>query len=344
MALTTGERSLHKVTVASEMTHGTRVDPTAYLNMESNGIIDLDRAYAAPQEDYGKFSDTQPNRGTYGVRLARMPLRGVVRFEDLQEFLAPSLAGGVTPATVSTGVYSWVYAADDTSDTLTSKTVQEGDNIQAYEMTYGLIDRLRLSYNALAAPGNSPWMLEADFIGQDKKATSFSGTPATVNNAETAMGHLTTCAIGATGTSYAGLSNTVGLLAFDVTVQVGVIPRVYGAASNDAFQVHGRGIRSAVWTAMFLEMAGTKSALWDIFQVAGPQPTDQRMRVACTGTAIAGGFNKQMYIDGRIEFTAVPVAEQNGGTVYNATGRYIDDSTLSSNIEVTVQNGIATLV
>jgi hypothetical protein len=342
MALTTGERSLHKAAIGVEGTHGTAVPPTTYLNMESSAIVDLDRAYAAPQEDYGQISDTQPNRGTYGVKLARMPVRGVVRYEDIMRIFLAGLCGGITPTLVATGVYLWVFNADNTGDTLNSYTVEEGDNLQAFRMTYALVDRIRLSFNALAAPGNSPWTIEADFIGQDKIAASFTGTPSAIASAETAMGHLSTASFGSVSTAFASLSNLVGLLAFDITINVGVIPRVYGKVTGDTFDVHGRGVRPVTFTGTFLEMAGTETAIYDTFHVAGAAPTEQRMRVATGGTALDGSHNKQMYIDGRIRYTAAPVQEQNGASVFAASGVYVADSTLASNIGISVQNGIAT--
>lgn len=342
MAAVVGERSLHKITSSVEATHGTRVNPTIVMNFDSSGMIALDRAADEPQEDYGLISRHQPGRANYGVKLAHLPLRGVLRFEDLQGHLSCGLAGGVVPSLVSGTTYLWAFAGDDTADTIDSRTFQDITNVQGYEMSYAMVERYRFSFNALAAPVNAPWMLEVDYIGQDRINAGAAGAPVAVAGAETAMGHLTTIAFGSTATAFNALAAMAGLLQADITIQTGVTPRKWGG-SSDTFDTHGRLNREGTFTLTFWEKTATKTGIWDVFAVAGTIPTDQRMRINAIGTALSSG-NKNFIIDARVRFTTFAAQEVNGGTVYVVSGVFVDDATLASDVKISLNNAVATVL
>ena len=344
MALSQGERSLHIVQVGAETVHGTPVAATQRLAGFSTGIANLDRSPSKVSEDFGDLTQNEPGRGYYGVRLAKMPYRSDLKYEECIRLFAAGIEGGVTPSTVASGVYSWAFLGDLNADSLTSLTIEEGDNIQAYQMAYGLVESYRLSYNALAAPGNSPWQIEANFIGQDMVPISFTGSVSVVANAETPMGHLTRAYIGTTSTVWGSLSEQIGLLAFDITLPTGVVPRVYGAAT-DTFLTHGRAKRDPTGTMTFYQTSSTKSALFDPFRTftgGSPVMVEFRLRIQAIGGIIATTYHKQFTLDTRFRFAEVPHQEDaNGATVYAGRIELVNDATLGSDHLITVQNGIA---
>lgn len=338
-AFTTGERSLHVITLGQESTRGTGVTPTAILPGNSTGIETLDRAYASPNEDYGMFAMSQPGRANYGVRLATFPFSGVARYEDLYQLLKSSIEGGVSP--VHAAAYTRTYTRDTTADTLISQTIQEGDNLTAYQMVYGLSTQLKLSFNALAAPGNSPWTVESTYLGLDRVAGAFTGTPAAPASMETIMGHLTVASLGTTATAFGSLTALPGLLAFELTVPTGVTPRKYGG-TTDTFDTVGRAKTQPTFTATWFETAGTISGPLGTYMGAGTVVGEVRMRVQATGSLITGSTYKQLTIDQRIRYTAIPIAEDNGATVYQATGDAVYDGTLGSDLVIALLNNVAT--
>lgn len=334
MALTQGERSLHLTQIGKEVTHGTAVAATAVLNMESAGILNLDRQGSSPQEDYSSLVANQPGRGSYGVRAATLQQRGVVRFEDYLQFLFSGVEGGITPTGV--GPYVWAFTRDATGDTLQSRTIEEGDNIQAYKMSYGLITQHKVSFSELTAPGHSEWQLEADWLGQDKVATTFTGSVASIVGAETAMGHLTQLMWGDTATAFASLTEQVGILAADITIPSGVVARKQGG-TTDTFDTHGRQATKVNGNLTLYQTAGTKTALFDVFTAAGSVMTEKRARIK-----VSGSGTKVITWDMRLRLHAVPVAESNGATIYRAEFESVYDSTLASDLVVTVTNSVAT--
>ena len=343
MALTTGERSLHKTQVGLETTHGTAVAATAMLNGLSSGIGDLDRAPANPNEDYGVLAMNQPSRGYYGVRRATMPWRGDVRFEDLMYPLAAGTAGGVTPTLVATGVYLWTYTADNASDSLSSFTIEEGDNIQAWKMPYSLVESLKLSFGSLSAPGNTPWQQDVTWIGQDKVAVTFAAV-SSLASAETAMGHLTTIAVGSTATAFAALAALQGIVSCEVDLPSGVTTRKWGDSALDTFSFHGRGkIAPQLKWRMYQSAATTSPLMTTGFLAAGSPMGESRVQIKTTGSIINTTYAKTLTINARIRWQAVKVAEDADATIYDVTGDCVYDSTLGGIYQVLVQNAVATL-
>lgn len=332
MTLLTGERAFHLAQLGFEVTPGTGVDPDTLLRGESGAIIDLDRSPAEPQEDHGGLARHQPGRGSYGVKLATMPFRQVVRFEDLDLLLRPGFAGGVSASGIDP--YTRLFEADYDADTLEPVTIEEGDNIQAYRMTYGLVRDYRFRFNELAAPGNAPWMVEATFIGQDKTAVTLAAGATAVAAPETAYGHLTTIALGSTATAFASLSAEAGLLAADIAIPTGVTPRKWGG-STDTFDAHGRQVREPTGTLTVLQKANMKTALFDGYVVGGATMGEKRCRIECSGSN-----SKKFIIDGRLRYKAVPVQESNGATLYAASVEFVYDSTLGTDVAITTVNHV----
>jgi hypothetical protein len=336
MPLVTGERALHKTQIGVEITHGTGVSPTVILDAESGAIIDLDRSPASPDLDFSSLAREQPGYGSFGVRHATMPEKGVVTFNTIMYRLRHGIAGSVTPT--GAGPYVWVYGADNSSDTVQSATIEEGDTIQAYRMTFGLVSNYHFFFSDLAAPGNSPWNFECTWMGADKQPVTFAGGASALASSGYAMGHLTRAYIGSTATAFASLSEQVSLLATDLVVPTGIVARKWGGIT-DTMDAHGRMKRAPTGTATFFQTAATKTGIFDVFNNAGAQMVEKRLRISAPGTG-----TDVFIIDGRIRLTAVPIHEANGATVYAGALQYVYDATLGTDIVFSVTNSVASLV
>lgn len=317
MPFTSGERSLHRTQAGVEDTPGTPVPATDQLNMEQSGIIDLDRAPDDLQEDYGHFEQAVPGRGTFGVRRAALPMRGVGRYQDLQLFLDSAVAGGIAPVA---GV--WTFPADSLSSTVRPRTIEEGDNVAVYQMSYSLIEELRLAFNALASPGNAPLALTANWFGQDKvKIDGFTPDVAAVDRAETIMGHLCRAYIGDVDTAFADLAEVKGLVAAELIFPTGIVPRKFGGTS-DLFDSHGRMMRTTTMQYQFYQtnddVSDTLTELYDRFQDTGPQQLDFRMRLLLVGSG-----SNQLYWDHEMRINTLPVTDVGGASIFNLGGKAV---------------------
>ncbi len=335
MPLVTGERALHKTQIAAEVTHGTGVAPTVILDSESGAIIALDRSPASPDLDFSSLAREQPGYGTFGVRHATMPEKGVVTFNTIMYRLRHGVAGSVAPTGV--GPYTWVYGMDNSSDTVQSATIEEGDTIQAYRMTFGLITNYHFFFSDLAAPGNSPWNFETTWLGADKQPVTFAVGATAQASSGYAMGHLTQAYIGSTATAFAALSEQTSLLAFDLVLPTGIVPRKWGG-TTDTMDAHGRMKHGPTATGTFFQTALTKTGIFDVFNTAGAAMVEKRLRIKASGTGTDAWI-----IDGRVRLTAVPIHEANGATVYAAAMQYVYDATLGTDIQFTVINSVAAL-
>ena len=345
MAILTGERVFGKTQEGVESTPGTPVATTAMLNMETGSIPELDRAEGAPQEDYGTISDRQTGRAYYGVRLMKVPAKGVVRFEDIMRYLEPGLAGGVSPSVPEAGSYLWTYTADDTTDTVKSRTLKFGDQINVYSSAYCLAEKIHLYYDALATGSNAPWKIDVDYFGQDLAGGASFDVVTAVSGAESPMGHLTRIYFGSTSTVFNSLSEVTGsLVKFDMTIDTGIVTRKWGGAT-DTFSAHGRTNRKIEFTATVFATAAGYTAYYSPWQnTALITALEKRMRIQAVGSIIGATTKyRTLTIDGRIQAKLVKLADHNGGAIFEISGSYTDDATLASNIQIAVQNGVAAL-
>lgn len=339
----TGEKVFSKIQEGAEGTPGVAVAATAMLNMESGSISELDRAEGAPQEDYGVISDRQPSRAYYGVRLMKIPMKGVVRFEDFMRYLEPGIAGDISPTNPYAGVYLWTYTGDDDADTVVSRTLKVGDQINQYQSAYCLVEKVHIFYDALAAGSNAPWKMEVDYFGQDLEPGSFDSVVA-LGAAETPMGHLTRIYFGSTATPFNSLGEIAGsLVKFDMTIETGITTRKYGG-TTDTFDAHGRLNRKVEFTGTVFATADGESVYYEPWQSANSTAVlEKRMRIQSTGSDIAGGYARQLTIDERIQVKQVKMGEHNGAATFDIMGAGVDDATLGSNIQIAVQNAVPTI-
>lgn len=316
-----GERAFHKTAWGLQASFGLAVPTTAYLAGDSTGVAELDRSPDALTEDYGRLAQSNPGRGSFGVRMAKLPRKGVVRFEDIMPALGGALAGGVVATGVGTDK-TRVYNADMTSNSLDLATLEEGDNVNVYQMPDAVLEELRLGFTNLAAPGNSPWTTQESWVGSDKiKIGGFTAGAAMPASAETALGHLTRAYLGSTATAFASLSEEVGLHALELVIPTGVVPRKYGNV-GDTLDGYGRNLRQPTLTGTFYATSGAETDLYEVFNAAGTQMQEKRLRIRVRGSVISGTNDVQtVSITGSPTggvFTLTYGAQTTGNIAYNA--------------------------
>lgn len=330
------EAAYRVLQLGQESAFGTSVAATTIFPCDpGSGEFELDRAAESPDEDYGMAVRHQAGRGSFGVRAATGSLSFVMRFEDLMHPLQMTLGTPVITAGTPT---TYTFTADTTSSTVKPYTIEVADDTQDWKVTSALCTQLDMSFDALTAPGNAMWTATATLQGIDKAkatATSSLSAPSTLESME---GHLTTLAVGPVGTAFASLTELSGSLkSLSISINDPKPLRVYGGTADKA-SAAGRQKREITIEAQLKESA-TTVAEFDIFNVSGGQPTDRRWRVT-----IDGSGDNSMTIDFRVRYTAFNVdPDVDGERLFHVTAYAVYDSTLASDIEITLKNDVTSI-
>lgn len=333
------EAVFNKVQFGVQAVHGTPVPATIVFPVNAGTIIEVDRAYRSPEEDYGVLSRHQPGRASYGVRAAQVAISGDLSYQLAMYLLNSHLAGGVVPTGV--GPYVWVYPADNTADTTKRLTVEVGTEISqdGWRITDALIDTLTLRYDALSVPGNAPWTFQATLLGKDREAVTLTAALTAPSTLETMEGHLTQLYEGTTATAFASLTElTTSLVSFEWVSNRNLSRRIYGSATGDTFTAYGYKHRDASATALVKIAATSKTDIYDVYNAAGGLVGERRWRVK------ANGISPNVFtLDFRPRITSIPLFDRDGEHVYEAHCDMVYDSTLASAITATLTNSVATL-
>lgn len=332
------EQVFRIVQVGLETTVGTAVAATVGLPLEA-ATIELDRASQYAAEDYGRSVRNHASRGYHGMRGASMPFTADVRFEDIMKFFEMQYSGGVTPSGV--GPYVWTYPFEGGASTRKSYTIEEGaiDNaLDQWIMPGTLIDDMTLEYDALAAPGASPWHVSGTMMGMDRSVRALTAALAPPATLETVMGHLSIIKEGTTGTAFASLTElSASLVRFHVQTNRNLVRRAYGSTSDIA-QGWGYSDKGAGSFEAMLKIGATaKSDALDIWNASGGSLGERRWRIEAIGSG-----TKKLQLDFRTGFTKVGIDTRDGERVYMVSGELVDDTTLAAPITAIVTNSVAT--
>lgn len=319
---------------------GSAVAATVLYPCEPGGPPTLDRGSAIPNEDVGRNVRNRPGRGYHGLRAAELSFESDVRFEDVMRLLEMHYAGGV--AATGVGPYTWVYPLEGGVSTIKPYTIEEGvvgDTNDQWQLASAAINELTFSYDALAAPGTQPWRASASMVAFDRSISALTAALSAPATLETAMGHLTIINDGSTATAYASLTElSSSLISFSMTTSRQLVPRPYGG-STDLSSAFGFSEKTtATFEAMLRITSGTKTAAYDTFNSAGGAITDRRWRVQCSGSG-----TKKFTIDGRVSILKVDIDDRDGERTYMVSGEFVDDTTLTAPVAITVINGQAAL-
>lgn len=320
---------------------GSAVAATYLYPCEPGGPPTLDRGSAIPNEDVGRNVRNRPGRGYHGLRAAELPFESDVRFEDIMYLLEMHYAGGVTP-TGAEAPYTWVYPLEGGVPTIIPYTIEEGvigDTNDQWEIRSALINELTLEFDALAAPGVSPWRASGTIVGFDRAIAALTADLVPPASLETAQGHLTTVSDGSTATAFASLTAlSSSLIRFSMTSNRNLVPRPYGG-TDDLSSAWGFSEKTtATYESMFKIASATKTASYDVHNSAGGAITDRRRRWTATGSG-----DKRLHIDGRVSILNVEIDDRDGERVYMESGEFVDDTTLTAPVAITVINGVDAL-
>ena len=325
---------------------GTAV-PTTTLFPGKADPPELDRGYQNPDEDYGRLSDENPGRGSFGARGASTRIATEVRLEDFMHLLEIHAAGGIVP----TGgpVYSWAYVNDETGQTITPYTIELGsvDAVQnQWRLTGCVCDELTFGFAQLAAPGASPWTAQASILALNREPsalTTVAGTPPTAVPApatlETAYGHFSHLYEGSTATAFGSLSELAAhLIMFSATSRVPLVRRPFGGTTDVASAYGYTGKAGLTFSGEVKISASSKSSTIDVFEAAASAVQERRWRIA-----VVGSGSKLINTDMRVRFRSVNQGNRDGETTYLVSGSGVYDPTLGGRLAIADQNGVSVL-
>ena len=334
-----GNRFFSKVQYGKETTRGTAVAATK-LMLGKVPAVGSDRKPVFPSEDVG--INTPAVRSVIHQYLYQNTLsteHGY--FQQMPVLFGCGLKGGVTPTetTPSQLDYLWTQTPSLVSggdNAQNAMTIELGDDTQAFEAEYAMIERIRISGNVAQGQDASPVSVEADFFARQLTPTTFTGAialpAAEPMNAKLAQFYLDTTWAGVGGTEKTNI-----LRAFDIEILTGLHPKFSGSG-NKYFNEHGQGIISV--TANFtLEGTSAADAIFDAHQAK----TFQVVRLKVTGSQLGTGTNHSLSIDigGEWESVSPLSSEDRGDNLHSAVlvGRY--DSTGAKMLQVATVTNLA---
>ena len=324
--------------IGEEATFGTSVPATTIYPCDpGSGEFELDRSVLSPDEDYGMIPRHQANRGVNGVRIATGSLSSHVRYEDVAHMLKMTLSDDTISGA---GPYVHTFTGDTTAHSIVPYTFEIADDTQDWDVVSVHCESLELGFDTLSAPGNSPWTLSADLRGIDKVKSTATAALTAPSELETVEGAFTQLFQGDDSTAFASLTELSNhLVSYRVTIADPKPLRIYGASTGDVATGFGRQKREVSFEAQLKLSSDSVTNVYDIFNVTGAAPDDRRWRIQTTGSG-----TKEMVIDGRVRFTSVNVEPdvRDGERVLAIGGYYVYDSTLGSDIEIAITNGVAT--
>ena len=286
-----GSKFFSKFQVGKETTRGTAVAADTVL-LGQVTAVKPDRKPVYPAEDFGVRADA---------------LRAVVHqylvmdtfssdhayFQLLPLVFGCGLKGGVTPSetTPSQADYAW-----DQSPSLTAANVpdsftgEKGDDVQAFEFEYAMIERIRLAWNVSQGQDASPVNLEFDYFARQLTPTAFTGS-ISLPSVEPMNGKLSRLYV---DTAWAGIGGTEKaniLRGADIEILTGVHP-VFSGSAVKTFDLYAEGL-IAVTMQLILEGTSVADAIFDAQQAQ----TFQAVRLAVNGGQIGTGVNHKLNID-----------------------------------------------
>ena len=224
-----GVRALRKLLLGKETDQGTAVAATTYWR--GTGTIEDDRPVVFVDEDVGYISPT--DRAYIPKVHALLEMEPIeATFEQLPYIFEAGIKT-VTPAADGYGSgYVSTYPFSTTSqNTLKSYTIEGGDDQQAEEMEYGLVQKFVLSGTVGEA-----MMMSASWMGRQVVNSTFTGSLSLPTVEEILFGK-TSLYIDASGGTIGDTQVSSTLLDMNLAITTGVRP-VFAADGNLYYSTH----------------------------------------------------------------------------------------------------------
>lgn len=325
-----GEVTLRKTQAAIESTRGT--DLAATRKVYSLGHMFKDPNFQVPEEDRGTF--IKQYRSSLGTIACTFPQSGGVTYEDLPWWCQGWLKGGVTGVLSNTTVYTYTFVPSPSTDDIKSYTFEWGDDTQAFQMNYGMVDTFDITGSL-----DSFWHFDAGVIGADMTTTTFTGALSD-RTCEDVNTYLTKMAIGnaaAVPSSYM----TGRFIGFKLSGKNNLARKYFADGTSAAIGGMGRGKREFMLESTFEGNAATITER-GLFESA----TSRVARITASGTNIAGASpttakSVDIVIPGK--WSAYVVGERETNTIFTGTLMAEYDATLTYDISLAVANALVTL-
>ena len=322
-----GEKALSKLQFGKETTGaaGTAVAADTILLAGAHPPLTPDRIMTFIEDDAGVRAPT-----VRAPRTDQFLVQDSINFENAYFQLLPFLfslgiKGQITPVLQSTGGsdYKWTHTPSMTaSNTPNTATLELGDDTQAYEVEYMMIQRLKLSGVISQDQSPSALSIEIEYFGRQHTVTTFT-TGISLPSNEEINAKLTRFYLDTTSTGIGDTEKTGLLRAFEIDIINGFHPKFMGGA-NKYFDIHGQG-DFMVTSTLTLEGNSDADAIYDAFKAR----TAQFLQFNISGNQIGTGVNHNLTLGVGGYFEAVtPIAEQvNGNNLHQALHRSIYDAT-----------------
>lgn len=331
------ESAYRKVQMGKETTLGTEVEATLIFPVDPGSTeFTLNRATQVPNEDYGRSVRNQTGRGSHGVKVATATLSAPLRFEDGGHILNMALGSATSNGSATATI---VWDRDTTAQTHNSYTVESNDGVAPMIATGVVCTGFEIGFDALGPGENSMWTISADLQAANVTQGTATGGLSDPTTLETMEGHLTTIAMGPTGTAFASLAAVgTALVSYRYRDTFGKPGRPYGG--SETFSSVGASKDALGEVTILLKVSSaTIDESFDIFAVSGSVPTERRVRITVDGSG-----DNVFTIDHRLLFTDVHIEPdgRDGERLVSITAETMYDSTLGSDIEMTLTSSTGT--
>ena len=309
-----GIKARRKLQLGDEGVAGTATAATAIWRGE--GTLEDTRVMGFPDEDVGLVAPT--DRSHVAQLGGALTMTGVAAFEQLGYILSAGIKNVITGAVDGSGTgYSYTYPMPTTSDhTITTYTIEGGDNEQAEEMEYSFVE----SFTLEGAAGE-PLMASADWVGRQVTSSSYT-TSLTIPSVEDILVSKGKVYINAVASSFGAtqVSNTIEAVTINVATGLAGHHKVDG---NKYFALTQRnGDNMAVTADLRFEHNSSATAE----KRHQRSQTPRKIRLTWQGSALSTAGTtytyKTLQIDLRGKWEAFSaIDEQDGNDVVTGTFR-----------------------
>ena len=317
-----GVKALRKLQIGAETTQGTAVAATTIWR--GFGTIEDDREVVLVDEDVGILA---PTDRAYVPRVhALLDMDEIeATFEQLP-YIFEAGVKLVSPSADGSGSgYTYAYELSTSAqNTLRAYTIEGGDDQQAEEMEYSLVQKFVLSGTVGEA-----LKMSAQWMGRQVANTTYTASLSLPTVEEILFGK-TSLYIDASGGTIGTTQISSTLLDMNLAVDTGVIP-VFAADGNLYYSTHKiSGDDMQVILSMTYEHNSDAVGQKTIWR----GPTERLVRLEATGSDLSTSgthSTKKLRIDLAGFYTDFSkLGENNGNDVYEVefTGRYVDADSL----------------
>lgn len=328
-----GISALRRIQVGLETVRGTSVAATKVLlgNLTMTPKLEL---YEPTDEDRNSLALL--HRSTIVGQGCDMQYKGSATFEQLINFLAMTMKGGVTATTPGGGTLTrdWEYAPSLTAaNTQDGFTVEYGDDQQEYESAFVVGKQLLLDYDMHSVVG-----LTADLAGYYPAKSTFTGA-LVAPTVEDIVGKKTTVAVDTTWAGLGGTAKATLMLNGKVTIPSGIAFPAYadGSLNFSTTQEDKRALE----VDLLLQHGADGETQYDNYAAR----TITFVRLETLGTLIEGALYKRLQIDMALRWTEPPemFELESGLTAIRFKGKTVKDPTSGSDYRVGVRNAVTVL-